>query len=79
MIPSCLGNGNCSVRVCYHLRNPHTRALGLIDKVRWATHFRTMTHIANRLPVLELTRPASGSRVDALADQVEARLAEDQR
>ena len=44
-----------------------------------ATHFRTMTHMANRLPVLALTRPASGSHVDALADQVEACLAEDQR
>ena len=44
-----------------------------------ATHFRAMTHIAHRLPVLELTRPAAGNHAHALADQVEACLAEDQR
>ena len=42
-------------------------------------HFHTMTHIANRLPVRELTRPTSPNLIDALADRVETCLAEDQR
>ena len=39
------------------------------------THFRTVAHMANRLPVFRVTRPAYPFLIDALADRVEAGLA----
>ena len=34
-------------------------------------HFRTVAHMANRLPVFRVTRPAYPFLIDALADRVE--------
>ncbi len=41
-----------------------------------ATHFRTIAHIADSLPIFQVKRPVGPILIDALADKVEACLAE---